>query len=147
MSKQIHDRLARGEARVVAGPVDTKTGAPRHQVEVDRNFELPTALYATTVGMYLAFLAVMFVSLSTPTLIIPMVIFTVSIIAGFAIPTIWTRFKGNESKPMTLGKFSQVGIMTHTGQLAPRDAAIQVLLLPVLVAIWGCAAVVIIALV
>ncbi|MBV7264655.1 hypothetical protein [Erythrobacter ani] len=146
MSKQVEDLIARGEARIVDAPVHIPNG-PRHQVDTDRNFELPTALYAATVGCYLAFIGLMFAAFSTPGLLIPMAIFAVFIIAGFGVPAIWTRLANNETKPMTSGKFEQVGIMTNTGRLAPRDAAIQVLILPVLIVLWACAAITIAALV
>ena len=89
----------------------------------------------------------MFAGLSTPGLIIPMGIFAVFIVAGFGVPAAWTRLRDNKSKPLTLGKFNQDGIMTHTGRLAPRDAAIQMLILPVLIVLWACVAVTIVALV
>ncbi len=149
MSKHVKDILARGDARIVEAP---KVNAPRHQVEVDRNFELPTGLYATTVGLYLAFLAVTFVGFASPGLIIPMVIFAVFIIGGFGVPAVWARLKsnipgGNDTRPLTMGSFNSDGIMTHTGRLSPRDATIQMLILPVLIVMWGCAAVIIAALV
>ncbi|MBD2842291.1 hypothetical protein [Erythrobacter rubeus] len=146
MSKQVQDLIARGEARIVEAPVHLPNG-PRHQVELDRNFELPTALYAATVGCYLAFIGLMFAAFNTPGLVIPMAIFAVFIVAGFGVPAIWTRLRGNQTRPMTKGKFDQVGIMTHTGRLAPRDATIQVLILPVLIVLWACAAITIAALV
>jgi hypothetical protein len=138
MSEQIHDIIARGEARIVEAPV-------RHQVEADRNFGLPTAIFAAMVGCYLAFLGLMGTALASPTLAIPMVIFAVSIIAGFVVPAIWTRLKDNPSSPATMGEFAAKGIMTNTGPLAARDAMIQVLTLPVLVVVWGVVAVVICA--
>jgi hypothetical protein len=138
MSEQIHDIIARGEARIVEAPV-------RHQVEADRNFGLPTAIFAAMVGCYLAFLGLMGTALASPTLAIPMVIFAVSIIAGFVVPAIWTRLKDNPSSPATMGEFAAKGIMTNTGPLAARDAMIQVLILPVLVVVWGVVAVVICA--
>ena len=151
MSKQVHDIIARGEARIVAAP----EAAPEktvHQVEVDRNFELPTALYAATAGLYLTFLAVMFAGLGNPGLVIPMAIFALFIVAGFGVPAIWTRIKSNavdanDTRPMTMGRFEAQGIMTHTGPLAPRDATVQVLILPVLIVMWAIAAVTIAALV
>lgn len=54
---------------------------------------------------------------------------------------------GNPSAPQTLGEFETRGIMTNTGRLLPRDATIQVLILPVLLVIWGLAFAVIAALV
>lgn len=138
MSKQIHDIIARGEARIVEAPV-------RHQVEADRNFGLPTALFAGMVACYLVFLGIMGTAFASPTLAIPMVIFAVSILAGFIVPAIWTRLKDNPSSPATMSEFEAEGIMTHTGRLPARDAAIQMLTLPVLVVVWGIAALVIAA--
>jgi hypothetical protein len=140
MSKQVQDIIARGEARIVEPPV-------RHQVEVDRNFGLPTALYGVMVGCYLGFLALAFIAFANPVLAVVMVIFAVSIIAGFAIPTVWTRFKDNPSAPPTMGEFARDGVMTNTGRLSASEAAIQILTLPVLVLVWGVVTIVIAALV
>jgi hypothetical protein len=134
MSMQVQDIIARGDARIVEAPV-------RHQVEVDRNFGLPPALFGVTVGCYLGFIAITALAFGNATLAIPMVIFAVSIIAGFAVPTIWTKLRDNPSAPATMGEFASKGIMTNTGPLAARDAAIQVLTLPVLVVVWGLVAV------
>lgn len=143
MSKQFHDHFVTGKARIVEAPA-----APaRHQVEVDRNFELPVGLYATTVGLYFAFLGVLFAGLATPGLIIPMAIFAVFIVGIFGVPAVWTRLKGNVSEPMTMGVFERKGIMTHTGHCNARDAKIQMLILPVLIVAWACAIVTIVALV
>ncbi|WDA40140.1 hypothetical protein [Erythrobacter sp. BLCC-B19] len=143
MSHIVHDLLARGDARIVEQP----DIAPRHQVEADRNFGLPTALYGATVAGYLGFLLVVGSAFANPVLAIPMAIFVVFIVAGFGIPAIWTRLAGNASEPQTLGEFEQRGIMTHTGRLTARDATIQVLILPVLLVIWGLAVAVIAAVV
>ncbi len=147
MSKHFQDHLDRGEARIVAAPKPADLVAPRHQVETDRNFELPTALYGAMVGLYLAFFGVMFAGFGGPGLIIPTVIFVGFVVAGFGVPAIWTRLKGNTSLPMTMGKLKHAGIMTHTGPLSSRDAAIQMLILPVLIVFWACAAITIAALV
>lgn len=142
MSHIVHDLIASGEARVVELPA----AAPvRHQVEVDRNFGLPSALYAATVACYLGFLLIVGSAFANPVLAIPMAIFVLFIVAGFGIPTLWTRLAGNASQPQTLGEFEARGVMTQTGRLAPRDAAIQVLILPVLLVCWGLAIAVIAA--
>ncbi|MEM8724959.1 MAG: hypothetical protein AAGE86_05485 [Pseudomonadota bacterium] len=151
MSKQVKDIIARGEARIVGAP-EAKAAAPRHQVEVDRNFELPTGLFVATAGCYLAFLAITGAAFANPVLIIPMAIFALFIVAAFGVPAIWTRLKKNglepnDTDPLTMGQFETKGIMTNTGRLAPRDATIQVLILPVLIVLWGLAAVTIAALV
>ena len=144
MSHIVHDLLARGDARIVEQP----DAAPvRHQVEADRNFGLPKALYGATVGGYLGFLLVMASAFANPELAIPMAIFVVFIIAGFGVPAIWTRLAGNTSEPQTMGEFALKGIQTHTGRLAANDATMQVLILPVLLVCWGLAVAVIAALV
>ncbi len=139
MSKLVHEKLARGEARIVAAPAKEAPAisAPRHQVEVDRNFELPTGLYIATVGCYLAFLAITWMAFASPMLAIPMVIFAVFIAGAFGVPAIWSRLKGNVSHPLDPASFARGGIMTHTGPLAARDAGVQMLILPVLIAGWG----------
>ena len=143
MSHIVHDLLASGDARIVEAP----EAAPRHQVEADRNFGLPTALYGATVGCYLGFLVIVGSAFANPVLAIPMTIFVVFIIAGFGVPALWTRLAGNTSEPQTLGEFEARGIMTNTGRLAARDASIQVLILPVLLVVWGLAVAVIAAVV
>lgn len=144
MSHIIHDLIASGDARIVAQP---EVPQVRHQVEVDRNFGLPTAFYGATVAGYLGFLLVVGSAFANPVLAIPMAIFVVFIIAGFGIPAIWTRLAGNTSEPQTLGEFEARGIQTHTGRLAAKDASIQVLILPVLLVVWGLAVAVIAAVV
>lgn len=134
MSKLVQDKIHTGEARIVDAPT---VDAPAIDITRDRSFGLPTALYGTTVACYLGFIGVMAVGFGNPVLIIPMVIFAFFIFAGFGVPAIWTRLKGNDSDPMTLGQFEANGIATNTGHLAPRDAAVQVLLLPALVLVWA----------
>jgi hypothetical protein len=145
MSHIVHDLIASGDARIVAQP--EATAPVRHQVEADRNFGLPTALYGATVAGYLGFLLVVGSAFANPVLAIPMAIFVVFIIAGFGIPAIWTRLAGNASEPQTLGEFEARGIQTATGRLAAKDATIQVLILPVLLVVWGLTLAVIAALV
>jgi hypothetical protein len=143
MSKQIQEQIARGNARIVEAPVKIGHNVP----VVDRSFGLPKQLYGLTVAGYLGFLAIMAAAFMNPVLVIPMAIFALFIAAGFGVPAIFTRLKGNDSKPLSLGEFSNEGIMTLTGRLAPRDAAIQVLILPALIVAWGGAVAIIAAVV
>jgi len=145
MSKLVQDKIATGEARIVDAPA--KTSAPRHQVEVDQNFEIPSVLFGATVACYLAFLGVMLGAFAAPMLAIPMVVFAGFIVAGFGVPMIWTRLANNSTKPLSYGQFQNDGIMTNTGRCAPRDAAIQMLILPVLIVLWGVAVAIIAAVV
>lgn len=144
MSHIVHDLIARGEARVVDHPDQAPV---RHQVEGDRNFGLPSALYGATIACYLGFLVIVGSAFANPVLAIPMAIIVLLIVAAFGVPAIWTRLRDNASEPQTLGEFETRGIMTNTGRLAPRDATIQVLILPVLLVAWGLAVAVIAAVV
>jgi hypothetical protein len=119
-----------------------------HNTTVDRTFELPPVLYKAVVGLFLGFLAIMTLGFGNPGLIIPMVIFTFFIVAGFGIPMIWTRLAPQTgSMPQSWQKFQREGIMTASGRTSARDATVQVVMLPVLVFLWGVVAVVIAALV
>lgn len=140
MSKLIAQDLIIEKARIVAEPQIGTT--------VDRTFELPRALYGATVGCYLGFLAITAMAFGNPGLIIPMAIFAFIIVAGFGVPTVWVRMHGTGAgRTMSVGEFANRGIMTHTGRLKPRDAAMQVLVLPVLVFLWGLAVVTIAAMI
>ena len=115
---------------------------------VDRTFELPPALYAAMVGLFLGFLAVTGLGFAHPEMIIPMAIFTLFIVAGFGLPTIWTRMEpANPARPMCPARFRRDGIQTATGRNTATQATVQVLILPALLLVWGLAAVTIAALV
>ncbi|PKP95538.1 MAG: hypothetical protein CVT75_01365 [Alphaproteobacteria bacterium HGW-Alphaproteobacteria-14] len=144
MSHIVHDRIARGDARVVGQPAEA---SPRHQVEADRNFGLPSALYIATIACYLGFLVIVGSAFANPVLAIPMAIIVLLIAAAFGVPAVWARLRDNPSAPQTLGEFEARGIMTNTGRLRPRDATIQVLILPVLLVVWGLAVAVVAAIV
>lgn len=141
MSKLIAPELIGEKARIVDAP----TGE-RATTRVDRSFELPKALYGATVACYLGFLAITAVAFASPGLIIPAAIIAFIIAAGFGVPAIWVRMKPeNRQRALDVDHFAGRGIMTHTGRLKPRDATIQVLVLPVLVFLWGLAVVTIAA--
>lgn len=113
-----------------------------------RSFDLPTGLFAATVGLYFAFLAVMAVAFADPRLIVPMGIFYIYIIMAFGVPALWVRMKPDHTdRPLSWSQFMREGIATHTGRMAGKDAAVQVLILPTLIFGWGVAMAVIVALI
>lgn len=117
-------------------------------VTVDRAFHLPPLLYAVTVGAYLGFLGMMSIAFANPHLVIPMIIFAVSIIGGFGIPYVWATMKPDSGqRPVDWGRFKGKGIQTLTGPLSANEAAAQVLTLPILIFCWGLAVLVIFSLV
>ena len=140
MSKHLTRELVAEQAAIVA--------APKLHHEVDRTFELPKGLYAATVALYLGFLAVMATGLSSPGLVIPMVIFTLFIVAGFGVPAIWARLApAPRSRQMSFAQLRRDGIATLTGRISARDASVQMLILPVIIFCWGVTTVTIAALV
>lgn len=144
MSNIVHDLIARGEARIVEQPA----AAPvRHQVDVDRNFGIPTMFYAIMAACYVGFLVITVTAFASPLLIVPMAVIGLFLVMFFGIPVTWCRFKDNRSAAATPGEFEAKGIMTNTGPLRSRDAAVQMLILPVLLVLWGLAAVTIAAIV
>lgn len=142
MSHIVHDLIASGGARIVELPAPV-----RHQIETDRNFGLPTALYGATIACYLGFLVIVGSAFANPVLAIPMAIIVLLVAAFFGVPAVWTRLKGNASEPATMGEFERRGIMTNTGRLSAGEASAQVLVLPVLLVVWGLAVAVIAAVV
>ena len=113
---------------------------------IDRSFELPTGLYAATVGIYLAFLAVMSTCFMNPSLAIPMAVIVLLIVAAFAVPTLWVRMSPENRKlPLTWGNLRGRGIETGSGHLDGGAAVVQVLILPVLILFWGLSVAVIYA--
>lgn len=143
MSKHIQTQIETGKAKIVEAPIAPRTDQPA----IDRSFNLPKELYIGTVAGYLGFLALVGAAFMNPVLIIPMVIFVGFIVAGFGVPAIFTRLKGNDSKPMGWGEFANKGIMTATGRLSAGEASVQVLILPALLVCWGIAVVTVAALV
>ena len=137
MSKNLPRDLIADQAIIHATPV--------RRTVVDRTFELPKGLYVATVGLYLGFLAVMATGLATPGLIIPMAIFTIFIVGGFGLPLVWTRLAPESGqRTMRWAELKQRGIATFTGRVTARDAAVQVLILPVLIFCWGVTSVTIV---
>lgn len=144
MSHIVHDLIASGDARIVAPPAAVTV---RYQIEADRNFGLPTALYGATIACYLGFLVIVGSAFANPVLAIPMAVIVLLLVAFFGVPAAWTRLRGNASQPATLGEFETRGIMTNTGRLSAGEASAQVLILPVLLVVWGLAVAVIAAIV
>lgn len=114
--------------------------------EIDRSFELPTGLYAATVGLYFGVIAVLGLAFVNPGLVLPLVIFVLFVVAVFGTPALWVRMNPEQrQRAMTWGQFRHRGIRTATGHLAAGAATVQVLILPVLIFVWAIAIAVIAA--
>ena len=139
MSEHISGAQLDQAANVSAQPVQTK---------VDRNFGLPGGLYVATVALYVGFIGLMATLFLNPELIIPMVVFVAFIVFAFGVAGFWSKMKpDNEPPPLSWGQFASRGIQTLSGKLTASEAALQVLILPGLIFVWGLAIVVICAVV
>ncbi|WP_068075534.1 hypothetical protein [Novosphingobium lentum] len=145
MSKHIAPARIGEIATIVPAP-DLAPAQAHAPTVVDRTFELPAALYAITVGAYLAFIALMAVTFGNPEAALPLVIIVVSIVAAFGVPAIWARMNP-ETASHSLGwyDFKRKGIQTLSGPLDAGSATVQVLVLPVLILGWGIAVAIIAA--
>ncbi|TCD04795.1 hypothetical protein EYB45_04395 [Erythrobacteraceae bacterium CFH 75059] len=111
----------------------------RQDIE-QRNFGLPVALHVTYFGLFLAYLAVMFVGFTSPEMILPMVIFVLFTAAFYFVPMLWAQMGPAGAAPAPrMDEFARDGIMTLTGRCSGRDAVVQTLILPALVLGWGVA--------
>src|SRR5690606_30820776 len=142
MAERLTRQLVAEKAIVHEAPV------LRAPTTVDRNFELPAALYAGTAAGYLGFLGLMTLAFGNPHLIIPMAIFVVFIAMFFGVAAMWMRMKPDHAQRLTgWARFQRDGIMTPFGRCSANAATVQVLILPGLIFLWGIAVVTIAALV
>jgi len=131
---------------VAAKAIVHPEAALREPTRVERNFGLPTALYAMTVGLFLAYLAVMAFGFAHPEMILPMAAFVIAIVAGFGVPALWVRMKPDtDSHALSWSRFASQGIETLTGRVDAKSASVQVLILPALIFLWGVVTVMIAA--
>ena len=115
---------------------------------VDRTFELPTGLYVAMAGLFLAAAGVMAFGFAAPAMIVPTGIIAVFIAMFFAVPAMWARMKPDHPQRATSWeRFRRHGIMTAFGHSSANAAAIQVLILPALILLWGIGVVAIAAVV
>ena len=142
------ERLTRQIVAEKAIVHDTLPAIERAPHQVDRTFELPTALYGITAALFLGFIVVMALGFGNPALVLPLAVCALLIVAFFGTPAIWARLAPpTTSKAKGWGRFQHEGIQTPFGNSAGRDAAVQVLILPVLIFLWGLATVTIAAIV
>lgn len=140
------EKLSRQQVAAKAVVIPEAGLKPRTQI--DRGFGLPTVLYALTVGLFLAYLGAMAIGFAHPEMILPMAAFVISILAGFGLPALWVGMRPeNSQRPVKWGRFVADGIETASGHLDAKSAAVQVLILPTLIFLWGIATVSIAAIV
>lgn len=105
---------------------------------VDRTFELPTGLYTATGGAYLVFMGLMALMFHNGELLLPMAVIVFFIAVAGVVLSKWATMKP-DTRSHSLGWYDwkRKGIQTLSGPLDAGAAAVQVLILPVLIVLWG----------
>ena len=139
MTSHIEHAKLLSREEVVASP------APR--VCPNKGFELPPVLFQAMAALFFGFLAVLWIGLAEPHLIVPMGVNFAFLTAFFAVPAAFVGVTGQEGRPLAWTEFMRKGIQTATGHSSGSDAAILILILPALIFFWALAIVVIAAIV
>lgn len=113
--------------------------------QVDRSFGLPAVIFRATAGLYLAFVGVMAVTFFDADLALPMAIIAGFLLLGFGLVGLWATLQPDNAAP-TWGRFAARGFETLSGRLTMREAAVQILMLPVLILSWALVIAIIVAL-
>ena len=114
----------------------------------DHSFEMPTGLYWASAAFLFAFVGVTSVGFASPGLMVPIAIIVFFLAMFFAVPVLFVRSAPKEARgALSWSALMESGIDTATGPTSGREAAILVLILPLLIFCWGVAVVTIAALV
>ena len=106
----------------------------------ERSFGLHPALFAATIGAYVAFLAIMATVFVSPELVIPFAICFVYVGMAFGTPAMWAKISPrSEGRYQTWAEFRDEGLEIATGKISSGGAIAQVLVLPVLIVGWAVA--------
>jgi|SRR5690606_7570123 len=139
MAERITRQLV-AEKAIVVEEAALRMPTPTIVHEVDRNFELPTRLYAVMAALFFAAAGVMTFGFSAPGMVVPTGIIAVFIAMFFAVPALWARMKPeNPQRATSWARFRQYGIMTPYGRTTAGAATMQVLILPALIFAWALA--------
>ena len=104
----------------------------------DRVFDLHPAIFAVTLGAYMAYLGIMAAVFMNRELVLPFVIFAITVLGMFIVPGLWQRVAPRpEGRVQDWGDFLREGIETHTGHLGAKGALAQVLIMPAMLVGWG----------
>jgi hypothetical protein len=135
MSVHVDPALLRADAELVPSPAQRACD--------DHSFELPTAIYAAMGMLFFGFLAVLAIGLANPNLVLPMAINFTFLAAFFAVPITFVRSSAGGQRALRWTDFIAKGVQTATGHSSGKEAAVLILLLPMLIFCWSLAIVVI----
>jgi hypothetical protein len=102
-----------------------------------RAFDLPPALHIGMFACLFLYLGIMWATFATAELILPFAIFVVFLSASFIVPAYWAKVAPAEVKGISLSDFFHDGFVCETGRISGGAAAVQVLIMPVMLVCWG----------
>jgi len=105
----------------------------------DQNFELPTGLYVAMASLFAGFIGVLSVAFRGGHMATAYGVIFAFIVAFFTIPAIFPAMAPKGKKALSWSTFRMRGIQTATGRSSAREAAVLVLLLPILIFCFGMA--------
>jgi hypothetical protein len=139
---------ARYQPDILADRADIVAPPPQRSCE-DHNWGLPNGIYAAMAVCFMGAIAVLALCFRSGMVVSYGVIF-LFIAAFFAIPAIFVRTsrnRGSTLRAASWNEFLDKGITTATGRMKAGEAAVLVLMLPVLILCWAIAVAIIAALV
>ena len=123
-------------------------GPPRQRSCEHHSFEMPTGLYLASSALLFGFVAVTSIGFASAGLMVPIAIIVFFLAMFFTVPVLFVRAAPSDGRrALCWSALMDGGIDTATGQTSGREAAILVLILPLLIFCWGVAVVVIAAVV
>lgn len=114
----------------------------------DHSFEIPSGLYWTSAAFLFGFVAVTSIGFASAGLMVPIAVIVFFLAMFFTVPALFVRTSPKDSRRgLSWSGLMEGGMDTATGQTSGREAAVLVLILPLLIFCWGLAVVSIAALV
>lgn len=104
---------------------------------VERQFDLHPALHLALFGGFFAYLGIMWLAFGNPELVLPFAIFVVFLAGSLIVPAWWGRVARQEGPRQSWAEFLQEGVDCATGHLNARETAVQVLIMPAMLVLWG----------
>jgi len=114
--------------------------APPAPAWQDYSFELPPGLHLAMGAFFLGFVAILSVAFANPGMAVPFGVCVAFIAAFFTVPAIFVRSAPDGSaKSRRWSDFIEHGIAVERGRCGGAEAAVLVLVLPVLIFCWAIA--------
>ena len=118
--------ILREHARLTRTPVLLRRHKP--------TFDLHPAVHVMVAGAWMSFVAILSTAFMGPNLVVPALVFAVTVPPLFIVPALWARFSPDDGLPrQSWDEFMRAGVDTATGHLKTSEALAQILTLPIMI--------------